>query len=387
MQGVILVAGVVLLCQAGCSPAEEDQVTTSLKYLARHQSADGSWGERLGGCRCPRGAWKAPPGLRVGPELRRQVRALIEQFDHDDISSREEARAAIRRIGAPAGPQLEAIAGSGLDETALRCSDILLWMGGGQESADLELTGLSVLAFLSAGYTHLSRDEYGEYRFGTAVRRGLKWILSKLENAGPVDEENSVPRIIASLALCRAWELTCSKVWEEPATKAYESLDSHIPVEVRGAIWKGLLLRSSDLGGLPVSKRTQTLGNLSEFLDEKEGRSALGAGLLLGSWARRERSSSKVDLLWAFDLGTLDPESGFIAAMAGRTLCLPRNEPWASKSEKFRNGLRDAAVKDCERCERGSWEGEGLGARIRETSLRVLTLAVLYRYNSTLNEP
>jgi len=108
-----------------------------------------------------------------------------------------------------------------------RCS------GHGYSDHDTGLTGLSLLAFLGAGYTNLSHDIIDDpvtgrpLRFGEVVKGAIRCLLKQQAADGRIGPK--VPRYmynhaIATLALTEAYGMTKSAVLEEPARKALEFL-------------------------------------------------------------------------------------------------------------------------------------------------------------------
>src|SRR5205814_8897059 len=89
--------------------------------------------------------------------------------------------------------------------------------GTGLSDFDVGLTGLSLLAFLGAGYTPQNRASYVDavtgqtMRFGEVVRKGIKWLIDK-QNAdgaiGPQVGEMMYNHAIAALALTEAYGIT-----------------------------------------------------------------------------------------------------------------------------------------------------------------------------------
>jgi hypothetical protein len=102
---------------------------SEIRFLARHQSAYGSWGEIPEDCRClPRGRPKprlAPEGITVDPEIRRVIDTHIRNLGEDDIRVREASTFALLRLGDATGPQLAAAAEYEGPEVKFRCREVL----------------------------------------------------------------------------------------------------------------------------------------------------------------------------------------------------------------------------------------------------------------------
>src|SRR6185436_9838102 len=120
-----------------------------------------------------------------------------------------------------------------------RCS------GGGDASYDTGVTGLSVLAFLGAGYTPVSKDEFADpadptriLRFGEVVKKGLQWLIAHQDPEGCVGERGTkylYNHSVAALALSEAYGMTASAPVRDPAQKAIDFL---IAAQNPGKAWR-----------------------------------------------------------------------------------------------------------------------------------------------------
>ena len=116
-------------------------------------------------------------------------------------------------------------------------------------------TALAVLAFLSAGYCHLSKETLvveGVVRCcGEAVKSGLKWLA-----ANPAD--GTFDTALVSLAWGEAYAMTESKLFKELAGKSYARLwelqdeAGSWGREPCTSSWAALALRTADLSGLEI---------------------------------------------------------------------------------------------------------------------------------------
>jgi len=140
--------------------------------------------------------------------------------------------------------------------------------GAGQMHSDTAATGLSLLAFLGAGYTHTD----GKYR--PVIARGLAYLVGNQVSDGdlfvPQDEKSNInvwlySHGIASIALCEAYGMTRDATLREPAQRALSFIVSaQNPTEggwryaprqgsdtsVSG--WQLMALKSGELAGLQV---------------------------------------------------------------------------------------------------------------------------------------
>jgi Ca-activated chloride channel family protein len=103
----------------------------------------------------------------------------------------------------------------------------------GDHDYDVGVTSLSLLAFLGAGYSYLSRDEVpaevagGKLKIGDVVKKGLQWLIAHQDPEGCVGERTSkymYNHAIAAEALSEAYGMTTSQVLKDPAQKAIDFL-------------------------------------------------------------------------------------------------------------------------------------------------------------------
>ena len=104
----------------------------------------------------------------------------------------------------------------------------------GQMRADTAATGLALLAFLGAGYTHIDNKHH------TVVRKGIDWLLENQQPDGqlftiPTDTDRPA-RIyghgIGAIALCEAYGMTRDPGLREPAQQAIQFIiDAQHPVK------------------------------------------------------------------------------------------------------------------------------------------------------------
>ncbi|HXG60569.1 MAG TPA: hypothetical protein VNO22_04275, partial [Planctomycetota bacterium] len=134
--------------RGGGDPFSQGAVTDALRWLARHQNADGSWSATGYVRQCRQGSCLPNPG-------------------HEDF--------------------------------------------------DAGVTGLSLLAFLGAGYSHLSKDTYDGICFGDVVRKGLQWMMSHQDPEGCIGSRNAQKYMynhtICALAMSEAYGLTGSNLF------------------------------------------------------------------------------------------------------------------------------------------------------------------------------
>src|SRR6185295_15657099 len=125
------------------------------------------------------------------------------------------------------------------------CCDRGSCSGAGDPAFDTGVTGLSLLAFLGAGYSQLSKDQLidkqdlrRELHPGAVVKKGLQWLLARQDAEGCIGPPG--PRFlynhaIATLALCEAYGMTAAQPLHEPAQKAVDFL---VAAQNPGAGWR-----------------------------------------------------------------------------------------------------------------------------------------------------
>jgi hypothetical protein len=152
----------------------------------------------------------------------------------------------------------------------------------GQLPADSAATGLVLLSYLGAGYTHL--DE----KYRDVVRRGLDWLVKHQKPDG--DLFTGGHRVthfyghgIAAMALCEVYGMTQDPELREPARKAveyivktqdprhggwrYEAGMEESDTSVTG--WQLMALKSAQMAGLEVPQ--ETLDKIRRWLDQSQG--------------------------------------------------------------------------------------------------------------------
>jgi hypothetical protein len=140
------------------------------------------------------------------------------------------------------------------------------WGGGLESLGDHRvdptgLTSLALLGFLSCGYSHLSRDEYDGVPFGTAVKSGLKWLISVQADDGTFGTggDADLNQILASLALSEAYGMSATRIFKEPAQRAIDALSTRFSRRPSWdgdsvAAWAALAISSARFSELEVAE-------------------------------------------------------------------------------------------------------------------------------------
>ena len=149
--------------------------------------------------------------------------------------------------------------------------------GAGNPAFDEGVTALALLAFLSAGHSHLSKEEHHDpttpgrtLKFGEAVKNGLKWLLARQAKDGRIGgpkEKYLYSHCIATLVLCEAYGMTGARFLQMPAQLAVDFIvasqtsdrgwgyTSQAPSRTTVTGWAIAALKSADLAKLNVPLR------------------------------------------------------------------------------------------------------------------------------------
>jgi len=359
--------------RAGNTPASDDAVLSALKWLSRHQNDDGSWGVQGYAGRCGR----IHPG-RCTP--------------NPDSASAD---------------------------------------------FDAGVTGLSVLAFLGAGFSHLSRDTHDGICFGDVVRKGLQWFVSHQDQDGflgpRTGHKEMYNHAIGALAVTEAYGLTGSSLFKDNAQKAidylllaqnggkgwrYSAKCGDNDTSVTG--WAVMALKSAELSGIafPRSAYDGARAWLDEVTEDSYGRSGYtfkGTGkvfcahnqhfdhqeaLTAISVMSRIFMDRKVDAkvkagaellmrdLPAYGGGRTDFYAWYYEALALFQYDGPTGPMWTRWSKSMLEAVVKPQNVRSSGCKDGSWEPVDRwsceGGRVYATAINALTLEVFYRYENVL---
>jgi hypothetical protein len=347
--------------RAGATLASEQAVERALDWLARHQDADGRWD---------------------GGTARFRDGSVAQ--DDDSFT-----------IHCPAGE--------------VCFGECYYW------EADTALTGLSLLAYLGAGYTHL------DGKYASVVGKGLEFLLRSQKDDGDLRGSSLAVGMychsMATLALCEALALTGDSRLRPPVEKAAAFLIRSRAVDglawryTPGAPsgdtsilgWAVMALKSARTVGIPIPPDTQAgvLGWLKRVSKGKDG------GL---AFYNLETSGTKVTPTmtaeaWAcrqfLEVGGPGPASEEAAAYLlengsdrGKyniyylyygTLAMYQHggNAWSSWNARVRD---DVVARQRDKGHMaGSWDPDDSpygtkGGRIYGTALATLTLEVYYRF-------
>ena len=287
--------------------------------------------------------------------------------------------------------------------------------GHGSFHADTAATGLALLAFLGAGYTHQS----GQYQ--AVVERAVKWHLQHQKPDGDLfaDETEFVwfyGHGMASIALCEAYGLTKDPALREPAQKALDFIVAGQHPQFGGwryrpqfesdtsvSGWQLMALKSGEMSGLKISK--EAYAGVTRWLDSVESTSAPGQftyhpsrpassamtaeGLLMRQYLGAKRNDSRL-IAGAESLRQhlpdLNQRDAYYWYYGTQVMFHMQGQYWTEWNSRLRDTLVNSQLKDGG--SGGSWNpdqptpekwGEA-GGRHYVTCLNLLMLEVYYRH-------
>jgi len=265
-------------------------------------------------------------------------------------------------------------------------------------------TGLALLPFLGAGYTHQS----GKYR--DVVDQGLYYLTSRMlvtPHGGDLQEGTMYAHGIATLTLCEAYAMTGDERWRPAAQDAVRFICHaqherggwrYVPGQPGDTTvfgWQIMALKSARLARLDVP--SVIVSNAMDYLDsvQSQGGAAYGyqkpgnepAPTSIGLLARMYHGWKRDDPRLARGvsiLETLGPSRHdvYFDYYATQVLHHYGGEGWLKWNPRMRDYL--IATQDQEGHERGSWhfldKHGSVGGRLYSTAMCVMILEVYYRH-------
>ena len=314
-------------------------------------------------------------------------------------------------------------------------------VGDGDSEYDVGLTGLALLAYFGAGYTHESKDRHpdtGRPTVGGTVRDGLLWLMSKQDPEGCVGGRGlrfMYSHALATLALSEAYRASPAPPLRAAAQRAVEFL---VASQNRGGGWRYsvspgdndtsvtgwslMALRSAELAGLDVPVE-QAYGDALLWLDEatdvaegyRVGYNTRGypprrpmckeiiyphhdtmtaIAVLCRTFVSKDEKDpafNGVKLLLA-DLPTSKSKEKdyyywFFGSLALFQFDGPAGAAWRTWNQPVKDALLPHQVNEKGGCARGSWTSDDdrwgfEGGRVYATAINALTLEVYYRYQN-----
>ena len=287
--------------------------------------------------------------------------------------------------------------------------------GHGSFRSDSAATGLALLAFLGAGYTHQS----GKHQ--AVVEHGLKWQLAHQKPDGDLfaDESEFVwfySHGMAAIAVCEAYGLTKDAALRDPAQKALDFIVKSQHPEFGGwryrprfesdtsvSGWQLMALKSGEMAGLTVPKTAYA--GVARWLDSVESKSSPGQfayhpskpaslamtaeGLLMRQYLGSKRDDAR--LIAGAEhlrrhLPDLNDRDAYYWYYGTQVMFHMQSEYWDEWNSKLRDTLVSTQLKDGG--PNGSWNPDrptaekwgAAGGRHYVTCLNLLMLEVYYRH-------
>ena len=287
--------------------------------------------------------------------------------------------------------------------------------GHGSFHSDTAATGLSLLAFLGAGYTHQS----GQHQ--EVIARAVKWHLQHQKPDGDLfaDESEFVwfySHGMAAIALCEAYGLTKDSTLREPAQKALDFIVKGQHPEFGGwryrpkfesdtsvSGWQLMALKSGEMAGLNVPKGSYA--GVARWLDSVESKSSPGQfayhpsraaslamtaeGLLMRQYLGAKRSDARLIAGAEYlrkHLPDLNERDSYFWYYGTQVMFHMQGEFWDEWNARLRDTLVNSQLKDGGSS--GSWNPDRptpekwgtAGGRHYVTCLNLLMLEVYYRH-------
>lgn len=357
----------------------------------------------------------APEEYRLRNHRNRLEMVRAFGADEDTEAAVEAALLWLSKSQSPDGSWNSAKFGGGTETRALG-----EYRFGTGDRADTGVSGLALLAFLSAGHTHLD----GDHR--RSVLEGLSYLVREQMPSGDLSGQKQVGNdhavvnarmychSIAMLALAEAYAMTHDSVLREALMKAAQySINAQ---DVRGGGWryrpgesgdlslfgwKAMAIRSvqrSEIAVPPIvnqrmrnfinSCATGTHGGLARYRPGEGAPSptmtaeALACRLLLGYPVSQAARQEATALIMSHLPGT-QPDNVYFWYYATLALFQLQNEDWRAWNQALKSRLLKSQLPAYHQ-DPGSWEPDevwgGYGGRVYSTAMSCLCLEVYYRY-------
>jgi HEAT repeat protein len=324
------------------------------------------------------------------------------------------------------------------DQWAMQCSEKKPWervTKVRKRRWDVRNTGLSLMAFLGAGHTHMG----GAYP--RVVRRALEWLKKRQTAAGHFSGDHhphGYSHAAATIAMCEAYLMTrdchlkqsaqkginwivrrqhSNGGWGWTTEESYTSLTSWYMVALNTAYEAGLDVPTSAIvsvrhyldkvtspapkAGTPagfayeVYKPNTAVGEGLSVVDHAYVRSGGGAHTTtLALWCRLFSGQTPADIRVQGALNSLGRALPGVGAkttqvterlfFGSQAALITGGKLWATWNPALQKGLLTAQVKEL--CERGTWAPANDYGRVFATALGALTLESYYRFRKPISD-
>jgi hypothetical protein len=297
------------------------------------------------------------------------------------------------------------------------------WESDGSAKAPVASTGIALLPFLAAGYTHKGGAQFrGKEmnKYQKNVTNGVDYLLKLQRPTGDFGAQNMYEHAIASMALCEAFGMTQDPKLRYPCQKAIEFIvKAQHPAggwrygpgqagdtSVTG--WQIQALKSGHLAGLSVPK--DTLQKAMSFLDSVSGGTARTGSTYGYTDKNGSPSMTAVGLLCRQYLGWGQHNPSIVAGIGELKKIAPPDQGknsaldiyyfyYASQvvhnydgpewhvfwNPRMRDWLVKLQVPQGNGQNEGSWDPDqsitgSAGGRLFTSCMALLTLEIYYRY-------
>jgi hypothetical protein len=283
---------------------------------------------------------------------------------------------------------------------------------GGGESSRTAGTGLGLLPFLAAGYTH---DKPGQYQKNVAA--AVRWLTEhQKENGdllGPGDGQHLYSHGIAAIALCEAYGMSRDEELKAPARKSLDFIVSaqhkasggwrytpNTSADTSVVGWQMMALKSGEMAGLSVAP--PVYANVDRWLKKVEGKQGVSGtfgytnrsaspamtaeGLLSLQFMGTDRNSPRMrggaDYLLTQLPERSQKRTSYYWYYGTQVMYHMQGKYWEAWNKNLRDMLVETQITTGEHA--GTWhprdQWESRGGRVYATSLKLLMLEVYYRH-------
>jgi RNA polymerase sigma-70 factor (ECF subfamily) len=252
------------------------------------------------------------------------------------------------------------------------------------------VSSLALLAFLGAGYSQLSIDEYEKHVAGKSVRRALTWILQGQREDGTFATRGdpAVDQAITTLALSEAYGMTASQPLKEPVHRAVQALVRMQSGDgswgsATASYWAAEAFASAELSEVAVDPdaMTRVRTYVRSQLDAGPNLAAMTGHMFLN----RERTHPGLAQTCARvadvppDLSHPDMMYSYMSTLAIFQYEGPEGATWKRYGESVKRSLLQTGQE-------GFWQGKTQSDTILQSSLATLALETVYRYANVFGQ-
>jgi hypothetical protein len=238
-----------------------------------------------------------------------------------------------------------------------------LFLDESKSKFDVGNTGLALLAFLGAGYTHHSNTKLAGIDVGQVVHKALRWLKSRQKGNGAFNTEDRQMYVhsIAAMAYAEAYGMTEDPILEGIAQKAidfvehaqntsggkrlawrYTANSGRNDTSVTG--WAAMALKSAELAGLDTSKKAmQGALRWVEQTTNQKGLTGYTSKITSRSEAKKRRAMTPVGMLVRMFAHEKLTREQLKVLKAGSDFLVNRTPQWNPNSQ-FGGGHHDSKM-------------------------------------------